>query len=133
MKARSESTVASHHQLAGWIRNDIRGTASPKTLGNLCPMQRRAAHLQMLITSLLSYARFGYTETLIEVVILEEFVGDIAALIAPGFLIQLSGEISILRTQRFPREWLAAEFRVEDDGWAFPSNFRKRVLPNFKH
>jgi hypothetical protein len=46
-------------------------------------MQRRATRLQVPITSLLSYVRFGHTETLIEVVILEEFVGDIAALIAP--------------------------------------------------
>ena len=42
-------------------------------------MQRRATRLQTPITSLLSYARFGHTETLIEVievVILEEFASN---------------------------------------------------------
>jgi hypothetical protein len=39
-------------------------------------MQRRATRLQVPITSLLSYVRFGHTETLIEIVILEEFASN---------------------------------------------------------
>jgi len=94
-------------------------------------MQRRATRLQVPITSLLSYARFGHTETLIEVVILEEFVGDIAALIAPGLLVQLSGEISIIRPQRFPRKWLAASSASRTMAGHCPE-FHKRIFPLFQ-
>ncbi len=149
-------------QLADWISDDIQGTASLETLGNLRLMRQRAARLQMLIASLLCYARVGHAETPVEAVNLDELLGDIIASIAPpaGFLVKLSGATIILRTQRSPLEHVfrnlisnaighhdraegnvtvsarvvggMTEFRVEDDGPGIRPEFHKRIFTIFQ-
>jgi signal transduction histidine kinase len=149
-------------RLADWISEDIQGSASPETLENLRLMRQRAARLQMLIASLLRYARAGHTETPVEAVDLAELVGDIVASIAPppGFVVQFRGEIQVVLTQRSPLEHVlrnlisnaidhhdraagevivsaslvggVTEFRVEDDGPGIGAEFHQRIFAIFQ-
>jgi signal transduction histidine kinase len=149
-------------QLADWISEDIQGIAGPETLENLRLMQRRVARLEMLIASLLTYARIGHARAPVEPIDLGDLVGEIISSLAPppGFLVRFQGEAPVILTQRAPLEHVlrnlisnafkhndrpegnvivsarmidgVSEFRVEDDGPGIPPEFHQRIFAVFQ-
>jgi signal transduction histidine kinase len=143
-------------RLADWIREDIEEIASPETLENLRLMQRRADRLQMLIASLLSYARVGHSQAAVEVVNIGELVEEITRSFAPApsFVVRFQSEATVILTQRSPLEHVLrnlicnaikhndrpagevvvsasivdgmVRFRVEDDGPGIAPRFHKQ-------
>jgi signal transduction histidine kinase len=148
--------------LAAWIGADIQGIADPATLENLRLMQQRAARLEMLIASLLSYARVGHGRAVVEAVQVGELVLDIVGTISPppGFTVRYQGTIPTVHAQRPPLEHVLrnlitnaikhhdravgevtvsahmtdgkVEFRVEDDGPGIAPEFHGRIFTIFQ-
>ncbi len=149
-------------RLAGWINEDIQDIAGPETLENLRLMQQRAGRLEMLIESLLRYARIGHGQAPVEAVPIGDLVKDITNSIAPppGFRVRFEGRAPIILTQRPPLEHVlrnlisnaikhndcpsgevivsarmtdgVAEFRVEDDGPGIAPEFHKKIFTIFQ-
>jgi signal transduction histidine kinase len=149
-------------QLADWIRQDIQGTAGQETLENLQLMQQRTARLEMLIASLLSYARAGHAKAAVETVDLGDLVDEIVASIAPpfGFHVRFQNEAPVILTQRPPLDHVlrnlisnaikhrdrpegevvvsaqmtggVVRFRVEDDGPGIAPEFHERIFAIFQ-
>jgi signal transduction histidine kinase len=149
-------------QLAAWIGADIQDIASSATLGHVRLMQQRASRLEMLIGSLLSYARTGHDKAPVEVVKLGDLLDEITASLAPpqGFVVRYEAAMPVIRTQRPPLEHVlrnlisnaikhhdraqgevviavrmidgVAEFRVEDDGPGIEPRFHQRIFGIFQ-
>jgi signal transduction histidine kinase len=149
-------------QLADWIGQDIQSTAGQETLENLQLMQQRTARLEMLIASLLSYARAGHAKAAVETVDLGDLVGEIVASIAPpsGFHVRFRNEAPVILTQRPPLDHVlrnlisnaikhhdrpegevivsaqmtggVVSFRVEDDGPGIAPAFHERIFAIFQ-
>lgn len=149
-------------QLAGWIGEDIRDVAGAETLSNLNLLQQRAARLEMLIASLLNYARVGHAHAAVESVDVGDLVNEISGSIAPpaGFLVRFHGAACVILTQRSPLEHVlrnlisngiehndhlvgevtvsarmtdgTTEFRVEDDGPGIAPEFHRRIFTIFQ-
>jgi signal transduction histidine kinase len=149
-------------QLADWITQDVQGIAGPETLENLHLMRQRTARVEMLITSLLNYARVGHTKTEPEAVnpaaLVEEIVRSIAP--RPGFHVRFHGEAPVIVTQLPPLDHVlrnlisnaikhhdrsegevivsvhvtggVAEFRVADDGPGIAPAFHQRIFMIFQ-
>ena len=69
-------------------------------------MQQRTARVEMLITSLLNYARVGHTKTEPETMNPADLVKEIVRSIVPppGFHVRFQGEAPVIVTQR--RRWI---------------------------
>jgi signal transduction histidine kinase len=149
-------------QLATWIGQDIQATARPEVLENLQIMRHRADRLEMLIMSLLNYARVGHDKAEAETVYLGELVADIVSSIAPppGFQVQFQSEAPAIITQRAPLDHVlrnlisnavkhhdrtegqirvsvrmvdgVMEFRVEDDGPGIAPAYHKQIFMIFQ-
>jgi signal transduction histidine kinase len=149
-------------QLANWIGQDIQGIASPEVLENLQLMRQRADRVEMLIMSLLNYARVGHDKAEAEIVHLGDMVADIVSSIAPppGFQVRFQGEMPLMAIQRAPLDHVlrnlisnaikhhdrseghitvsmrmvdgVAEFRVEDDGPGIAPAFHKQIFMIFQ-
>ncbi len=149
-------------RLADWIREDIQGIADAETLEKLSLMQQRAVRLEMLIASLLSYARVGHNKVAVELINLGDLVEEIIGSIAPPstFVIRFQGELLVILTQRSPLEHVlrnlisnaikhhdrpegevsvsvriadgVVEFGVEDDGPGIAPEFHERIFGIFQ-
>jgi signal transduction histidine kinase len=149
-------------QLADWIAQDVQGIAGPEALENLQLMRQRTVRVEMLITSLLNYARVGHTRTPPEPVNPAELVEEIVRSIAPprGFRVRFQGDAPVVVTQRPPLDHVlrnlisnaikhhdrsagevivsvqmtggVATFRVEDDGPGIAPAFHQRIFMIFQ-
>lgn len=149
-------------QLTDWISEDIQGIAGPGTLENLQLLRQRTVRMEMLITSLLNYARVGHANAQAETVhlgdLVEEIVGSIAP--PPGFLVRFQAEIPTIVTQKPPLDHVLrnlisnavkhhdrsegtviismhmadgmAEFSVQDDGPGIAPAFHKQIFMIFQ-
>jgi signal transduction histidine kinase len=149
-------------QLADWISRDIQEIASPATLENLQLMRQRAARVEMLITSLLNYARVGHAKAAAETVHLGDLVQEIVGSIAPppGFRVRFQTEVATILTQKPPLDHVlrnlisnaikhhdrtegevivsmhmldgVAAFSVQDDGPGIAPAFHKQIFMIFQ-
>ena len=149
-------------QLAEWIGEDIQGTANPGAQENLQLMRQRTVRMEMLITSLLNYARVGHAKAEAEPVRLGDLVEEIVSSIVPppGFLVRFQTEVATIVTQRPPLDHVlrnlisnavkhhdrmegsvlvsmrmddgVAEFSVEDDGPGIDPAFHKQIFMIFQ-
>jgi signal transduction histidine kinase len=125
-------------------------------------MQQRTARLEMLVASLLSYARAGHAKAAVETVDLGDLVDEIVASIAPppGFHVRFQNEVPAILTQRPPLDHVlrnlisnaikhhdrpegevvvsaqmtggVVSFRVEDDGPGIAPAFHERIFAIFQ-
>jgi len=149
-------------RLAEWIGDDIRPSASAETLDNLLLLQSRAKRLEMLIESLLSYARAGHEKAPVETLNVGSLVEGIIQSLGPppGFRVRFEGASIMLATQRPPLDHVlrnlisnaikhndrpegevkvsvrlrdgVAHFRVEDDGPGIAPEFHRRIFTIFQ-
>ncbi|HEY4174546.1 MAG TPA: ATP-binding protein, partial [Rhodopila sp.] len=149
-------------QLADWIGEDIQGTANPGMLENLQLMRQRTVRMEMLITSLLNYARVGHAKAEAEPVHLGDLVEEIVSSLAPppGFLVRFQTEVGTIVTQKPPLDHVlrnlisnavrhhdraeglvlvsmrmidgVAEFSVEDDGPGIDPAFHRQIFMIFQ-
>jgi len=149
-------------RLAEWIGDDIRSAASAETLDNLRLLRSRAQRLEMLIASLLSYARAGHAKAPVETLDVAGLVEEIATSVGPpkGFSVRFIGDTLMLTTQRPPLEHVlrnlivngikhndnptgtvtvsvrlrdgVAHFRVDDDGPGIAPEFHQRIFMIFQ-
>jgi signal transduction histidine kinase len=137
--------------LAEWITEDVKSTASDETIENLRLLSSRADRLDMLLQSLLQYARVGRSGGPQEDIDCSRLTEDITSYLAPrdGFTVTWRGESPVIRTDKAPLEQVLRnlisnglkhhdrgtgsvvvsardlgdrlEFRVEDDGPGIPA------------
>ena len=92
--------------LAGWIAEDLRDTASIETRENLALLQRRGERLENLLSGLLTYSRAGHIKAKQELVDTAHLVDEIVEYLAPppGFAIVRNGAMPVLRISKAPFE-----------------------------
>jgi signal transduction histidine kinase len=148
--------------LTDWIAEDVGATASADTVENLALVRSRVERLDLLLDSLLKYARIGRSGGKVEDVDVVQLITDITGYLAPdaNFSVVTCGELPVLRTHKAPFEQVlrnlignglkhhdrsagivtisardlgdAVEFRVEDDGPGIPANFHERIFQMFQ-
>jgi signal transduction histidine kinase len=148
--------------LTEWVAADVKDIAGQDTLENLALVRNRVERLDMLLDSLLLYARVGRIGGTVEDIDVAQMIGEIADYIAPrpGFTVVCKGKIPDIRTTKAPLEQVLrnlianglkhhdagagtvtvsardignfVEFRVEDDGPGVPLEFHERIFQMFQ-
>jgi signal transduction histidine kinase len=148
-------------KLTEWITEDVKDTAESETIDNLLLVQSRVNRLELLLDSLLRYARVGRSEREEEDVDIARLTEEITTFVLPrtGFTVTSRGEMPALRTERAPLEQVLrnlianglkhhdrdagsvvvsardigdrVEFRVEDDGPGIERQFHERIFEMF--
>jgi signal transduction histidine kinase len=157
-----KAPLRSIRSLAEWITEDVKGTASDETIENLGLLANRTERLELLLQSLLQYARVGRSggaeEDIVGSRLTEEIAGYLT--LGEGFTVTCRGEIPVIRTDKAPLEQVLRnlignglkhhdrgtgsvvvsaqdlgdrlEFRVEDDGPGIPAQFHQRIFQMFQ-
>ncbi len=148
--------------LASWLEEDLEPVMEDTSRKQLGLLRSRVARMRGLLDSLLHYSRAGRREERLEVVDLDELLGEVIELLGPppGMKIERDGELPTLVTFRTPLFQVftnllanamkhhdrdsgnivvsaqegdeAIEFAVSDDGPGIPPEFAERVFQMFQ-
>ena len=147
--------------LAEWVEEDVRATATEETRDNLRLLSTRVNRLDSLLESLLAYSRIGRKNDAAELVNTGKLVREIGDYLAkPDFIITCPDEMPIFFTAKAPLELVLrnlinnaikhhdlangriritaidrgerVEFRVSDDGPGIPPEFHGRIFEMFQ-
>lgn len=96
-------------QLASWVLDDTKEEINERSRSHLLRLVGRVERLQTLLESLLSYARIGRKDAVIEAVNLEQSIADTVALLSvpPAFEVEFVGPDRIFRLDRTAFELIA--------------------------